>query len=121
MNFSNSSSLNNSNLIKGLLNNNSKNIFSNINNNQEDDENCCFVINDELSQIKESENESQSGTESVYKSTKESQLNLNKLNEEKKEDEFLKPININNYKKNNNYYMDFEDEVNKKYGLFPII
>jgi hypothetical protein len=48
-------------------------------------------------------------------------MNLNNLIEEKKEkNEFLKPMNINNYK-NTNYYMDFEDEVNRKYGLFPII
>ena len=125
-------------------NNNNKNIFSNIPNNQEDDENCCVVINDEkteLSQIKEAENESQSGTESAFKSRKDSQLNLNNLhdnynlNEDKKEDEFLKPNNINinnrneqnlniinfNNLRNANYHMDFEDEVNKKYGLFPII
>ena len=134
------------NNIGGIFstNNNNKNIFSNIPNNQEDDENCCVVINDEkteLSQIKEAENESQSGTESAFKSRKDSQLNLNNLhdnynlNEDKKEDEFLKPNNINinnrneqnlniinfNNLRNANYHMDFEDEVNKKYGLFPII
>jgi hypothetical protein len=118
MNFSQNFPFNDSNLFKGLLNTNKQNIFSNIHNNQEDDEHCCIVINDELSQIKESENESQSGTESAFKSRKESQMNLNNLIEEKKE--FLKPMNINNYK-NTNYYMDFEDEVNRKYGLFPII
>ena len=122
-------------------------LFSNININQEDDEHCCVVLNDEkteLSQIRESENESQSGTESAFKSRKNSQLNLNNLrdnsntNEEKKQDEFLRPhdININNrnepnfnlksnknfFNNNNiNYQMDFEDEVNQKYGLFPIV
>ena len=121
MDFSQNSPFDNSNLFKGLLNINKQNIFSNNHNNQEDDEHCCIVINDELSQIRESENESQSGTESAFKSRKESQINLNNLIEDKKEkNEFLKPMNINNYK-NTNYYMDFEDEVNRKYGLFPII
>ena len=142
----NNSLFSTSNNIGGIFstNNNNKNIFSNIPNNQEDDENCCVVINDEkteLSQIKEAENESQSGTESAFKSRKDSQLNLNNLhdnynlNEDKKEDEFLKPNNINinnrneennniinfNNLRNANYHMDFEDEVNKKYELFPII
>ena len=142
----NNSFFSTSNNIGGIFstNNNNKNIFSNIPNNQEDDENCCVVINDEkteLSQIKEAENESQSGTESAFKSRKDSQLNLNNLhdnynlNEDKKEDEFLKPNNINinnrneqnlniinfNNLRNANYHMDFEDEENKKYGLFPII
>ena len=176
-------------------NNNNKQIIDlfanmNMNINQEDDEHCCEVINDEkieLSQIKEAENESQSGTESAFKSRKNSQLNLNSLrdnynlNEDKKDDEFLKPldvnlnnnkneqnnifnminnnnsinsinninnnninnININNNNINNNninsinninnninnsnniinntYQWDFEDEVNKQYGLFPIV
>ena len=116
-------------------------LFANININQEDDEHCCMVLNDEkteLSQIRESENESQSGTESAFKSRKNSQLNLRDNNEEKKEEEFLRPHNINinnkndpniNFKNNinflnnntNSYQMDFEDEVNQKYGLFPIV
>ena len=115
-------------------NNKQNNIFNNINN-QEDDEHCCVIINDEkteLSQIKESENESVSGTESAFKSRKDSQLNLHDNNffEEKKENEFLKPhdININNRNEqninnnisNNNHNLDFEDLVNKKYNLFPI-
>ena len=95
-------------------------LFSNININQEDDEHCCVVFDEktELSQIRESENESQSWTESAFKSRKNSQLNLNNLrdnnpNEEKKEDEFLRPhdININNrneqninFKNNNNFF-----------------
>ena len=147
---------NNKALFSGIFsskdNNKSPDIFSNINslanNNQEDDEHCCEVLNDEkieLSQIKELENESVSGTESAFKSRNNSQLNLKtnyNLNEDKKEDEFLKPhdVNINNNKNeqisitnnnfintnlnnnNNNYnQLDFEDEVNKKYGLFPII
>ena len=128
------------------------NLFSNINinanNNQEDEEHCCIVVNDELSKIAESENESASGTESALKSRKNSQLNLKNLkdnlnsNEEKKKEEFLKPfdININNINTKNdrnsifniinnhsnanniqNSEMDFEDEVNKQYGLFPIV
>ena len=141
----NNSIFSSSNNIGGIFSsNNNKNIFINIHNSQEDDENCCVVINDEkteLSQIKEAENESQSGTESAFKSRKGSQLNLNNLhdnynlNEEKKEDEFLKPNNVNinnrndqnlnvinfNNLRNANNHMDFEDEVNKKYGLFPII
>ena len=163
-------SSNNSNQINDLFTN-----MNNMNINQEDDEHCCEVINDEkieLSQIKEAENESQSGTESAFNSRKNSHLNLNSLrdnyivNEEKKDDEFLKPhdvnLNINNNKNeqninnisnminnnniininninnvnninninkinninninNNTYQLDFEDEVNKQYGLFPII
>ena len=119
-------------------NNKQNNIFNNINNNQEDEEHCCVIINDEkteLSQIKESENESVSGTESAFKSRKDSQLNMHDNNfiEEKKENEFLKPhdININNRNEqninntshnlnNNNRILDFEDKVNLKYNLFPI-
>ena len=117
--------------------------------NQDDEENQIIVINDgktELSQIKETDNESQSVTESEFKSTKEIQFNLREninLNEEKKENEFLRPhdinlnkknesnINKNNDNKNSNNNMinsniinnklDFEDLVKKKYGLFPII
>ena len=111
--------------------NNKQNIFPNNINNQEDDEHCCVIINDEkteLSQIKESENESVSGTESAFKSRKDSQLNLHDNNflEEKKENEFLKPIdiNINNRNEQNvnniNHTPDFEDIVNFKYNLFPI-
>lgn len=107
------------------------------------DEFCCIVVNDELSIIKESENESVSGTESAVKSRRESQINLKTLlsgesdtklfmkndgaikseKNEKKEDEFLKPIDITIFNKSrkNNYFFDFEDEVNKEYGLFPII
>ena len=120
---------------------NPKNIFSNLNLNQDDGENDIIVVNDEkteLSLIKESENDSLSVTESANRSRKESQLNLLEninLNEEKK-DEFLRPhdIKVNNNKndnnninnidnrfKNNNRQLDFEDLVNKKYGLFPII
>ena len=120
---------------------NPKNIFSNLNLNQDDGENDIIVVNDEkteLSLIKESENDSLSVTESANRSRKESQLNLLEninLNEEKK-DEFLRPhdikVNINkndnnninnidNRFKNNNRQLDFEDLVNKKYGLFPII
>lgn len=120
---------------------NPKNIFSNLNPNQDDGENDIIVVNDEkteLSLIKESENDSLSVTESANRSRKESQLNLLEninLNEEKK-DEFLRPhdikVNINkndnnninnidNRFKNNNRQLDFEDLVNKKYGLFPII
>ena len=120
---------------------NPKNIFSNLNLNQDDGENDIIVVNDEkteLSLIKESENDSLSVTESANRSRKESQLNLLEninLNEEKK-DEFLRPHDINlninkndnnninnidNRFKNNNRQLDFEDLVNKKYGLFPII
>ena len=120
---------------------NPKNILSNLNSNQDDEENDIIVVNDEkteLSLIKESENDSLSVTESANRSRKESQLNLLEninLNEEKK-DEFLRPhdikVNINkndnnninnidNRFKNNNRQLDFEDLVNKKYGLFPII
>ena len=128
------------------------NLFSDINinanNNQEDDEHCCVVINDELSNIAESANESVSGTESALKSRKNSHLNLKNLkdilnsNDEKKKEEFLKPFdininNINNKNEPNNIFniinnnsnenniqnseMDFEDEVNRQYGLFPIV
>ena len=65
-------------------NNNNNNqfgdLFANMNSvniNQEDDEHCCEVIYDEkieLSQIKEAENESQSGTESAFKSRKKIKL-----------------------------------------------
>ena len=104
----------------------------------------------ELSQIKELDNDSRSVTEYAMKSRKESQLNLREsLNkkEKKKDDEFLRPhdiklntkneININNNMNNNiknnninininininnNNQFDFEELVNKKYGLFPII
>ena len=134
-----------SGIFSSSNNNKSESIFS-FNNNQEDEEHCCEVLNDEkieLSQIKELENESVSGTESAFKSRKNSQLNLNSLkdnynlNEDKKEEEFLKPhdVNINNINKNeqisitnnnfinknNDNQLDFEDEVNKKYGLFPIL
>ena len=122
-----------------LGNKKEKNIFSYINPNQDDEENEIIVIGDEkteLSQIKELDNDSHSVTESEYKSRKESQLNLREninLIEEKKEDEFLRPhdIKINNRYENNinnimnncnnNKQLDFEDLVNKKYGLFPII
>ena len=122
-----------------LGNKKEKNIFSYINPNQDDEENEIIVIGDEkteLSQIKELDNDSRSVTESEYKSRKESQLNLREninLIEEKKEDEFLRPhdIKINNRNENNinnimnncnnNKQLDFEDLVNKKYGLFPII
>ena len=111
--------------------NNKQNNISNNINSQEDEEHCCVILNDEkteLSQIKESENESVSGTESAFKSRKDSQLNLhdNNLYEEKKENEFLEPhdININNKNEqninNNNRILDFEDKVNLKYNLFPI-
>ena len=133
--FSSSNMSNKSNDIFSICNNNQNN-----QNNQEDDEHCCEIINDEkteLSLIKESENESVSGTDSAFKSRKNSQLNLNNLKdninliEDKKKDEFLKPLdvtinkneqNYNNFSiGTNNYKMDFEDEVNEKYGLFPIV
>ena len=130
-----------------------KNLFSlsNISQSQNDDEeNEIIVLNDEkteLSQIKELDNDSRSVTEYAMKSRKESQLNLRESlnnNEEKKNDEFLRPhdikinnknigndfinsMNNNNIKNNNinininNNQFDFEDLVNKKYGLFPII
>ena len=122
-----------------LGNKKEKNIFSYINPNQDDEENEIIVIGDEkteLSQIKELDNDSRSVTECEYKSVKGSQLNLREninLNEEKKDDEFLRPhdIKINNRNENNinnimnncnnNKQLDFEDLVNKKYGLFPII
>ena len=139
----------NQNIFGGIFsgtNNKENNIFNNINNNinnQEDEEHCCVIINDEkteLSQIKESENESVSGTESAFKSRKDSQLNLhdNNFYEEKKDNEFLKPHdininnrneqNINNNNHNHNYNLnnthshnlDFEDIVNLKFNLFPI-
>ena len=127
------------------------NFFSNItqkfsfNDNQDDEENQIYVVNDdktELSQIKELDNDSGSVTESAYNSRKESQINLreniNLTEEKKEEEEFLRPHDINFNKKNenninNNFMnnnsshnhneikMDFEDQVNKKYGLFPII
>jgi len=135
------------------LNNQSQtNFISNISQSQNDDEdNEIIVLNDEkteLSQIKELDNDSRSVTEYAMKSRKESQLNLRESlnnNEEKKDDEFLRPhdiklntkneININNNMNNNvknnnininininnNNQFDFEDLVNKKYGLFPII
>ena len=132
---------------KNISDNKLSGLFGNMNIGQDDDEHCCVVLNDEkteLSQIRESENESQSGTESAFKSRKSSQVNLNNLkdnnilNDLKKEDEFLRPHNVNinnrnepniNIKSNNNifmnnnftYQMDFEDEVNQKYGLFPIV
>ena len=137
----------NQNFIGGIFsgaNNKENNIFNNINS-QEDEEHCCVIINDEkteLSQIKESENESVSGTESAFKSRKDSQLNFhdNNFYEEKKDNEFLKPhdININNRNEqninnnNNNHNhnhnlnnthshnLDFEDIVNLKFNLFPI-
>ena len=126
-----SSNQNNLGGIFSRANNKQNNLFNNINN-QEDDEHCCVIINDEkteLSQIKESENESVSGTESAFKSRKDSH---NNFFEEKKENEFLKPhdININNRNEqninnninnnNNNHILDFEDMVNLKYNLFPI-
>ena len=130
-----SSNQNNLGGIFSGANNKQNNLFNNINN-QEDDEHCCVIISDEkteLSQIKESENESVSGTESAFKSRKDSQLNLHDNNffEEKKENEFLKPhdININNRNEqninnninnNNHHNLDFEDLVNLKYNLFPI-
>ena len=137
-----------------LNNQSQKNLFSlsNISQSQNDDEeNEIIVLNDEkteLSQIKELDNDSRSVTEYAMKSRKESQLNLRESlnnNEEKKDDEFLRPhdiklnnknlennfissMNNNNIKNNNininiinNNQFDFEDLVNKKYGLFPII
>ena len=135
-----------------LNNQNQTNFISNISQSQNDDEdNEIIVLNDEkteLSQIKELDNDSRSVTEYAMKSRKESQLNLRESlnnNEEKKDDEFLRPhdiklntkneININNNMNNNiknnnininininnNNQFDFEDLVNKKYGLFPII
>ena len=133
------------------LNNQSQtNFISNISQSQnDDDDNEIIVLNDEkteLSQIKELDNDSRSVTEYAMKSRKESQLNLRESlnnNDEKKDDEFLRPhdiklntkneININNNMNNNvknnninininnNNQFDFEDLVNKKYGLFPII
>ena len=131
---------------------NQTNFISNISQSQnDDDDNEIIVLNDEkteLSQIKELDNDSRSVTEYAMKSRKESQLNLRESlnnNEEKKDDEFLRPhdiklntkneININNNMNNNvknnnininininnNNQFDFEDLVNKKYGLFPII
>ncbi len=153
--FSSNNEINKPNNIFSNINNNindATKLFSNINlnsnNNQEDEEHCCVVIKDELSLINE-ENESVSGTESALKSRKNSQLNLNilkdnlNINEEKKKDEFLKPLDViinnknehhnntntivnhhqnnSNNISNNNYQLDFEDEVNKQYGLFPIV
>ena len=122
------------------------NLFGNMNQkfpfNEEhdDEENEIIVVNDdktELSQIKEQDNDSRSVTECANKSRKESQLNLREnlninKNEENKEEEFLRPHHINVNKKiennnnnnifiNNNKELDFEDKVNRKYGLFPII
>ena len=153
--FSSNNETNKPNDIFSNINNNindATSLFSNINLNsninQDDEEHCCEVINDELSQIKE-ENESVSGTESAFKSRKNSQLNLNilkdnlNINEEKKKDEFLKPLDVNINNKNEQHnntntivnhhqnntniisnkdnQLDFEDEVNKQYGLFPIV
>ncbi len=127
--------------------NSTKNLFGNIkqkfsfNDEHDDEENEIIVYDDktELSQIKEQDNDSRSVTEYANKSRKESQLNLREnlninKNEEKKEEEFLRPHDINLNKKNesnfnNNIFnnnlnsreLDFEDKVNKKYGLFPII
>ena len=119
------------------------NIFSNVNiqnnnifkNYQDDEENEIIIINDEkteLRQIKEIDNDSRSVTERSIKSRKESQINLREninLIEEKKDDTFLRPhdINLNSRSEKNiiNIFkkepMDFETQVNKKYGLFPII
>ena len=135
-----------------LNNQNQTNFISNISQSQnDDDDNEIIVLSDEkteLSQIKELDNDSRSVTEYAMKSRKESQLNLRESlnnNDEKKDDEFLRPhdiklntkneININNNMNNNiknnnininininnNNQFDFEDLVNKKYGLFPII
>ena len=127
--------------------NSTTNLFGNIkqkfqfNEEHDDEENEIIVYDDktELSQIKEQDNDSRSVTEYANKSRKESQLNLREnlninKNEEKKEEEFLRPHDINLNKKNennfnnnifnnnlNNRELDFEDKVNKKYGLFPII
>ena len=127
--------------------NSTKNLFGNIkqkfsfNDEHDDEENEIIVYDDktELSQIKEQDNDSRSVTEYANKSRKESQLNLREnlninKNEEKKEEEFLRPHDINLNKKNENNFnnnifnnnfnsreLDFEDKVNKKYGLFPII
>ena len=137
--------------LLNLNNQNQNNFFSRISQSQNDDEeNEIIVLNDEkteLSQIKELDNDSRSVTESI-KSRKGSHQNLREnlnINEEKKDDEFLRPhdiklnvknnehnfinnMNNNNIKnnnininRNNNYQFDFEDLVNKKYGLFPII
>ena len=123
-----------------LNNKQNNNLFSSINhkNNQDDDDNEIIILNDEkteLSQIKEIENDSCSVTERSIKSRKESQLNLrDNINfiEDKKDDEFLRPhdVNFNNRSEKNiiniiniinKEPLDFEDQVNKKYGLFPII
>ena len=116
-----------------LNNQNQTNFISNISQSQnDDDDNEIIVLNDEkteLSQIKELDNDSRSVTEYVMKSRKESQLNLRESlnnNDEKKDDEFLRPHDIklntkNEININNNNQFDFEDLVNKKYGLFPII
>ena len=92
------------------------NLFSNINqklsfnDNQDDEENEIYVVNDdktELSQIKELDNDSRSVTESANKSRKESQINLREnlnLNEEKKEEEFLRPHDINFNKKSPSFH-----------------
>jgi hypothetical protein len=86
-----------------LNNQSQKNLFSlsNITQSQNDDEeNEIIVLNDEkteLSQIKELDNDSRSVTEYAMKSRKESQLNLRESlnnNEEKKDDEFLRPHDI---------------------------
>ena len=135
--------------LLNLNNQNQFNFFSSISQSQNDDEeNEIIVLNDEkteLSQIKELDNDSRSVTESI-KSSKGSQLNLREnlnINEEKKDNEFLRPHDIklnvknnehnfinnmnnnniknNNININNNNQFDFEDLVNKKYGLFPII
>ena len=136
--------------LLNINNQNQINFFSSISQSQNDDEeNEIIVLNDEkteLSQIKELDNDSRSVTESI-KSRKGSQLNLREnlnINEEKKDNEFLRPHDIklnvknnehnfinnmnnnnniknNNININNNNQFDFEDLVNKKYGLFPII
>ena len=135
--------------LLNLNNQNQFNFFSSISQSQNDDEeNEIIVLNDEkteLSQIKELDNDSRSVTESII-SRKGSQLNLREnlnINEEKKDNEFLRPHDIklnvknnehnfinnmnnnniknNNININNNNQFDFEDLVNKKYGLFPII
>ena len=133
--------------LLSLDNKQQSNFFPNINqrlsfnDNQDDEESQIIIVNDdktELSQIKELDNDSRSVTESANRSRKESQMNLREninlnLNEEKKEEEFLRPHDINlnkkienninnfNNKNSNEIEMDFEDQVNKKYGLFPII
>ena len=118
------------------INNNNSNgnsLFKDLNinnNNQEDDGNFIKVNFDDekLSQIKESVNESGSETESLFKSRKDSQNRLSdnniNNNEDKKDNEFLRPYDVSKINKvetiNNNEQGDFEDFVNCQFCLFPI-